>query len=83
MKRGAQAGNSSTQQSARPVHSPYLSSQEAVIYLRLPSTASLYALIREQRLPNLRRGRLYLFDTRDLDAWLCGETVGRRALRSA
>lgn len=56
----------------RQILTPYLSAREAIEYLRLPSVVALYHLIRDQRLPTLRRGRSYLFDTRELDAWLRG-----------
>jgi excisionase family DNA binding protein len=70
---------------ARTLDSPYLNTQEAIIYLRLPSAASLYALIREHRVPCLRRGRLYLFDKRELDAWVRGfaSALDRRRARHA
>ena len=38
----------------RTIDSPYLTSREAVAYLRLPSLSSLYSHIRENRLPVLR-----------------------------
>lgn len=58
----------------RPLHgiSPYLDAAEAVVYLRLKSVAALYWLVREQHLPTCRRGRLYLFDSREVDAWTHG-----------
>jgi len=52
--------------------SPYLTAHEAIAYLRLGSQSALYRLVREHRLPCCRRGRLYLFDTRELDAWVHG-----------
>jgi excisionase family DNA binding protein len=52
--------------------SPYLTASEAIAYLRLGSQSALYRLVREHRLPFCRRGRLYLFDTRELDAWAHG-----------
>jgi excisionase family DNA binding protein len=52
--------------------SPYLTAAEAITYLRLGSRSALQRLIVEHRLPCCRRGRLYLFDTRELDAWLRG-----------
>jgi excisionase family DNA binding protein len=52
--------------------SPYLTAHEAIAYLRLPSQASLYRLIRERRLPFCRVGRHYRFDRRELDAWVHG-----------
>ncbi len=57
---------------SRAVDSPYLTSREAVDYLRLPSLSSLYSHIRENRLPVLRSGGELRFDKRDLDAWLRG-----------
>lgn len=61
--------------SNREVQSPYLTAAEAVIYLRLGSLSALYRLVREHRLPHGRRGRLHLFDKRDLDAWIRGTTA--------
>lgn len=52
------------------VASPYLTSWEAVDYLKLPSLSALYTLIREHGLPAHHRGRLRLFDVRELDAWV-------------
>ncbi|MEP7304685.1 MAG: helix-turn-helix domain-containing protein [Acidobacteriota bacterium] len=54
------------------VASPYLTSREAVDYLKLPSLSALYTLIREHSLPAHHRGRLRLFDVRELDAWVRG-----------
>jgi excisionase family DNA binding protein len=51
---------------------PYLTAAEAIAYLRLGSRSALQRLIVEHRLPCCRRGRLYLFDTREIDAWLHG-----------
>jgi excisionase family DNA binding protein len=56
----------------RVIDSPYLTTREAMAYLRLTSPSSLYYLINEQRLPHLRRGGRLLFDRRDVDAWLRG-----------
>jgi len=66
--------------------SPYLTAREAIAYLRLPSQRALYNLVHEQRLPFCRRGRLYLFDRRELDAWTHGHASAldfSRAKRSA
>jgi excisionase family DNA binding protein len=56
--------------------SPYLTSEEAIVYLRLDRLSSplsaLYRLVKEHQLPHGRRGGLYLFDTRELDAWIKG-----------
>lgn len=54
------------------IASPYLTAAETIQYLRLGSPTALYRLIHENKLPHCRRGRLYLFDTRELDAWLRG-----------
>ena len=54
------------------VASPYLTSKEAVDYLKLPSLSALYPLIRVHSLPAHHRGRLRLFDVRELDAWVRG-----------
>jgi len=70
--------------------SPYLTATEAMAYLRLGSQSALYRLVREHRLPYCRRGRLYLFDTRELDAWVHGHASAiemarahRRSLKEA
>jgi len=64
------------------IESPYLTAREAIAYLRCGSQSALYRLIREQRLPFCRRGRLYLFDRRELDAWLHGYDSLLEQLRS-
>ena len=51
---------------------PYLTAREAMDYLKLHSQDALYRLVKHHRLPFCRRGRLYLFDVRELDAWLRG-----------
>jgi excisionase family DNA binding protein len=68
------------------IASPYLTAREAMAYLKLESSSALYRLVREHRLPTCRRGRLYLFDSREIDAWLRGftsEIEMRRALKRA
>lgn len=72
--------------SAPAVASPYLTARETIGYLKLGSRSALQRLIVEHRLPCCRRGRLYLFDTRELDAWLHGHNSAlewARALRRA
>jgi len=59
----------------RQVITPYLTSREAVVYLKLPSLGQLYNHIRENRLPTLRAGGALRFDVRELDAWLRGTTA--------
>lgn len=54
------------------VQSPYLTSKEAVAYLRLGSLSALYSHMRENKLPYVRVGRHLRFDTRELDAWMRG-----------
>jgi excisionase family DNA binding protein len=65
-----------------PVSTPYLTARDAIAYLKLNSESALYRLIREHRLPTCRRGRLYLFDTRELDAWLHGHSSAVEWARS-
>ncbi len=55
---------------AGQIVSPYLDGREAVAYLRLGSLSALYRQINKNGLPTLRRGGRYLFDRRELDAWL-------------
>jgi len=62
-------------ESARVIDSPYLTSHEAVDYLRLPSLSSLYSHMRENGLPFGRVGGSLRFDKRDLDAWVHGTTA--------
>jgi excisionase family DNA binding protein len=59
---------------ATTVESPYLTAKEAVEYLKLGSLNALYRLVNQHRLPTCRRGRLYLFDKREIDIWLHGFT---------
>jgi excisionase family DNA binding protein len=59
----------------RVVESPYLNSEEAMAYLRIKSLSNLYNLVHRHHLPCLRRGKLYLFDKRELDAWLRGTSA--------
>jgi len=58
------------------MESPYLNAREAIAYLRLDGQkdprSALYRLIREHNLPHGRRGGVYLFDRRELDAWVKG-----------
>lgn len=55
--------------------SPWLTSQEAVAYLKIGSLSALYRLVREHRLPYARLGGLYRFDYRDLDRFLHESTT--------
>lgn len=50
--------------------SPYMTSAEAMVYLRLPSRSSLQRLITEHRLPYGRLGRRLIFDRRQIDSWV-------------
>ena len=59
-----------SEQQACTIDSPYLTSKEALVYLRLPSLSSLYSHIRENRLPVCRVVRDLRFDKRELDAWV-------------
>lgn len=82
-KRALEPSPATLQQRERALDSPYLTSDEAVVYLRLPSRRSLYNHIRENALPVLRAGGDFRFDRRELDAWLRGssalELVRKRA----
>lgn len=64
------------------VVSPYLTARETVEYLRCGSLSALYRLIREHRLPHGRRGGKYLFDTRELDAWVKGFSSALEMVRA-
>lgn len=72
MKRRLQPRAAQAEQSSRSVNSPYLTSHEAIGYLRLGSLSALYSHIRENKLPVCRVGRELRFDTRELDAWMRG-----------
>ncbi len=63
------------------VESPYLTAREAMAYLKLESQSALYRLVNQHRLPACRRGRLYLFDRREVDAWLHGHGSALERLR--
>lgn len=57
---------------------------ETIVYLRLDvdgrdAHERLRSLVRYQGLPRLKRGRLILYRRADIDAWLSGETSGRRS----
>lgn len=83
MKRGLQSRQPKVVEPSRAIDSPYLTSEEAVRYLRLRTLSSLYRLIEEHALPHGRRGRLHLFDKRELDAWIRGTTVIEQLRRRA
>lgn len=71
---------------ATAIDSPYLTAREAMAYLKVESPQSLYRLVMEHRLPAHRRGRLYLFDRREIDLWVHGhasEIEMQRAKRRA
>lgn len=50
--------------------SPYLTAKEAAAYLKFRSVGALYAALKPQQIPVLRRGVTLLFDRAELDAWL-------------
>lgn len=72
MKRRLQSRTAHGEQPLRTVDSPYLTSQEALVYLRLRTLSALYSHMRDNRLPYQRVGRSLRFDTRELDAWMRG-----------
>ena len=51
--------------------------------MKLGSPSALYRLVREHRLPFCRRGRQYLFDTRELDAGVHGYDSALERTRAA
>lgn len=60
-----------------------MTAPETIAYLRLDAddrdpAERLRNLIRRQRLPVLRRGRLQLFRRSEVDAWLAGDRNARR-----
>ena len=52
--------------------SPYLTAREVMAYLKLQSRSALQHLIVNHQLPYCRRGRVLLFDVREIDAWTHG-----------
>jgi excisionase family DNA binding protein len=72
MKRRLQSPDTRPEQPARTIDSPYITSKEAVEYLRVKGLPALYRLIREHHLPHGRLGRVLRFDKRELDAFIRG-----------
>jgi excisionase family DNA binding protein len=60
----------------------YLTAREAMAYLNIGSSNSLYRLIREHRMPFSRIGRLYRFERAELDAWARGHGSALERLRA-
>jgi excisionase family DNA binding protein len=52
---------------------PYLTSQQAIAFLELPSLGALYWHIKENRLPYGRVGGRYRFRQVELEAWVAGQ----------
>lgn len=71
-------GGDQGDQVAQHVCSPYLTSLEAVAYLRLRTLSALYSHMRENGLPYTRLGRALRFDTRELDVWMRDPAAFRR-----
>lgn len=64
----------------------YMTSAQVIAYLQIGSPSALYRLITEHHLPHGRRGRLYLFEEGEIDAWVKGfgsELEWARAQRKA
>ena len=59
----------------------WLTSDEAVVYLRLPSVSALRALVHRRRIPFAKLGRSLRFNKEQLDEFLVASTFNRRALR--
>jgi excisionase family DNA binding protein len=55
-----------------PGASPYLTADEAAVYLRFPSVQALRNAIPRVGIPVVRRGRTLLFHRGQLDRWLAG-----------
>ena len=54
------------------IESPYLTARECMAYLKVRSRSALQDLIVNHSLPYCRRGRILLFDVREVDAWTHG-----------
>jgi hypothetical protein len=65
----AEAGDHVGERQQQP-RSPYLTSVEALAYLKLRTLSALYSHMRDNGLPYTRLGRALRFDTRELDVWL-------------
>jgi len=59
--------------STRDVSSPYLTTDEAVSYLKLRTKQALYYHVRENNLPHGRIGSTLRFDRAELDAWITNQ----------
>lgn len=51
---------------------PKLTTRQAADYINVGSVSAVYRLIREHKMPFLRVGGGYRFDTHELDAWMHG-----------
>ncbi len=56
----------------------WLTSREAVVYLRLPSIGALRNLVYRRRIPFVRLGRSLRFDRESLDRFLESSEIKRR-----
>lgn len=75
MNRRLQSSTARAEQSERAIDSPYLTVDEALVYLKLKTRSALYYHINHRKLPTLRMGSSYRFDRQELDAWLRGTTA--------
>ena len=64
------------------IESPYLTTREAMAYLKLTNQWAIYRLIREHRMPFCRVGGAYRFDRRELDAWTHGHASAIDQIRA-
>lgn len=74
-----QSGQLPAEPVRRATDSPYLTVKETIAYLRLPSRAALYRLIKDWRLPHGRCGGQYIFHRGKLDAWVDQHNQSRSA----
>jgi hypothetical protein len=55
---------------ATPIESPYLTAEEAAVYLRFPSTQWFRIAVRKYGIPKIRRGRRLFFSKQSLDQFM-------------
>lgn len=55
---------------ATHIESPYLTAEEAAVYLRFPSTHWFRIAVRKYGIPKIRRGRRLFFHKPDLDQFM-------------
>ena len=66
------ARESASVRATSPPQRPYLTADEAAVYLRFPSRQAFYDAIRRVGIPVVRRRRALPFNRGRLDRWLAG-----------